>query len=142
MSWVFAGSSGSAPTISYAVPQLNSGGCVTEIKLHRPAEVEQVLRWAEVYVEGIDRYPDFEPIKVILHGPELRVFDRKYYQQYKELAGLAARLEAFNVIDVQVCEVRMAGDGILMGDSPSSIESAPFGAAEEERLLKRGCQYF
>ena len=140
--WVLAESPESAPAISYAVPQVNSGGYVAEIKLHTAAEVEQMLRRAEVYINDIDQYPNFEPIKVILHGPELRVFDRKNYQEYKELVGLAARLEAFNVIDVQVCEERMIKDGILMSDLPSFIESVPFGPSEEKRLLKRGYQYF
>lgn len=142
MPLVWADSVGSAPSIRYAVPQVGSVGYVAEIKLHTPAEVEQMLRRAELYVENLDQYPNFEPIKIILHGPELRVFDRKNYQEYKDLVGLAARLEAFNVIDVQVCEVRMLQDGIQMSDLPSFIEPVPFGPAEEKRLLKRGYQYF
>ena len=133
---------GEPPSITYAVPQASSGGYLAKISLHTPAEVEQMLRRAEVYIENIDQYPDFEPIRVILHGPELRIFDRRNYKEYKEIVGLAARLEAFNVIDVQVCEVQMMQEGIQMSDLPAFVESVPYGPAEEDRLLRRGYQYF
>ena len=72
----------------------------------------------------------------------MRIFDRRNYKEYKEIVGLAARLEAFNVINVQVCEVQMMRDGLQMSDLPAFVESVPYGPAEEERLLKRGYQYF
>ena len=137
-----ADSAEQTPSITYAVPQVTTGGYLAKINLHTPAEVEQMLRRAEIYVENIDQYPDFEPITVILHGPELRIFDRRNYKEYKEIVGLAARLEAFNVINVQVCEEQMMQDGIQMSDLPSFVESVPYGPAEEERLLKQGYQYF
>jgi len=138
----WAESAEQAPSITYAVPQTSTGGYLARISLHTPEEVKQMLLRAETFIENIDQYPDFEPVTVILHGPELRVFDRRNYKEYKEIVGLAARLEAFNVINVQVCEVQMMRDGLQMSDFPAFVESVPYGPAEKERLLKRGYQYF
>jgi len=140
LSW--AESAEQSPAITYAIPQTSTGGYLARLNLHTPAEIEEMLRRAETYIEEFEKYPDFEPITVILHGPELRIFDRRNYNEYKEIVGLAARLEAFNVIDVQVCEVQMMQDGIQMSDLPAFVESVPYGPAEEKRLLKRGYQYF
>lgn len=139
--WLVAESSGSEPTIHYAVPE-GEAVYVAKLNLHTTAEIEQMLKRAEVYVENIEQYPDFEPITVILHGPELRVFDRRNYKEFKEIVGLAARLEAFNIIDVQVCEVQMMQGGISRDDLPAFVEMVPYGPAEEQRLIKRGYQYF
>jgi len=139
--WLFAESSGSEPTIQYAVPE-GETAYVAKLNFHTTAEVEQMLKRAEIYIENIEQYPDFEPITVILHGPELRAFDRRNYKEYKDIVGLAARLEAFNIIDVQVCEVQMMQDGIKRSDLPAFVETVPYGPAEEKRLIKRGYQYF
>lgn len=130
-----------APAIKYAVPEANTG-YVAKLDLHSPAEVEQMLRRAEVFVENLEQYPDFEPITVILHGPELKAFDRRNYKDYKEIVGLAARLVGFNIIIVQACEEQMKRDGILQSNLPAFVETVPYGPAEEKRLLKRGYQYF
>ena len=139
--WLFAETFDSESAIKHAIPQ-GQVAYIAKLNLHTTDEVEQMLRRAEEYVENIEQYPDFEPIAVILHGPELRAFDRRNYSEFKELVGLAARLEAFNIIDVQVCEVQMMQDGITRGDLPAFVQTVPYGPAEEKRLIKRGYQYF
>jgi len=139
--WLFADSSNSEPGIHYAVPK-SKAAYVAKLNFHTAAEVEQMLQRAEIYIENIEQYPDFEPITIILHGPELMAFDRRNYKEYKDIVGLAARLEAFNIIDVQVCEVQMMRDGIKRSDLPAFVETVPYGPAEEKRLIKRGYQYF
>lgn len=131
----------SGPTIKYAVPDREQG-YVAKLNLHNAAEVEQMLRRAEIFVENLEQYPNFEPITVILHGPELQAFDRRNYKEYKDVVGLAARLAAFNIINVQACEVQMKRDGISASDLPAFVETVPYGPAEEKRLLKQGYQYF
>jgi len=59
--------------------------------LHTPEELEEVLQRVEDILDQFEQYPNFEPIEFILHGPELRVFDRKNYARYKHIVGLAAR---------------------------------------------------
>jgi len=139
--WLLAESSDSSPVIKYAIPE-GETAYVVKLKLHTTDEVERMLKRAEKYIENIEKYPDFEPITVILHGHELRAFDRRNYNEFKDLVGLAARLEAFNIIDVQVCEVQMMQDGITRGDLPAFVQTVPYGPAEEKRLIKRGYKYF
>lgn len=130
------------PDIKYAVPQDGVSGFVAKIDLHTAEEIEQLLRRAEAYLENVEDYPDADPIAVILHGPELQLFDRRNYSEFKEIVGLAARLDALNVINVQVCEVQMSLQGISINDLPHFVESIPYGPGEEVRLLKKGYQYF
>ena len=125
-----------------AIPEESVTGYVARIRLHTPEELKAVFEKAELLVAGGDKFPDFDPITVILHGPELQVFARKNYSIYKHIVELAARLEAFKVIDVRVCEVQMERDGIKSGDLPAFIDTVPYGPAEEQRLLNKGYQYF
>lgn len=130
------------PSLKYAVPQIGSQGFVAKIDLHTAEEIEQLLKRAEAYLENAEVYPDADPIAVILHGPEVQLFNRRNYSKFKDIVGLAARLDALNVINVQVCEVQMLEEGISINDLPHFVESIPYGPAEEERLLKKGYQYF
>lgn len=130
------------PALRNAIPEDRAAGYVARIRLHTADEIKEVLEKAQKYVDGSEKFPDFDPIAVILHGPELRVFARENYQMYKGIVELAARLEAFNVIDVRVCEVQMQRDGIKTGDLPAFVDTVPYGPAEEQRLLKRGYKYF
>lgn len=120
----------------------NAKNYVAQIQLHTPEELESLLSRVDEYVEKGVKFPSDDPIAVILHGPELQVFDRKNYQKYKHIVSMAARLEAFNVIDVRVCEVQIQLDGVNRGDLPAFVDSVPYGPAEVDRLLKKGYEYF
>ena len=103
-------------SLKNAVPEQREAGYVARIRLHTPEELKAVFEKAEMLVADGEKFPDFDPITVILHGPELKVFSHKNYKTYKHIVELAARLEAFKVIDVRVCEVQMERDGIQAGD--------------------------
>lgn len=130
------------PSLKNAIPEDQSAKYVAQIRLHTPEEIKAVLEKAQALVDKGEKFPDFDPIAVILHGPEIKVFARQNYQMYKTIVELAARLEAFNVIDVRVCEEQMAEDGIKKGDLPAFVDTVPYGPAEEQRLLKKGYTYF
>lgn len=115
---------------------------IAQIQLHTPEELDSLFSRVEEYVEKGNKFPSYQPIAVILHGPELQVFDRKNYQKYKHIVSMAARLEAYNVIDVQVCEIQIEREGVSRGDLPAFVDSVPFGPAEVDRLLKKGYEYF
>lgn len=135
-------SDGEKPDLKYAVPQEGVAGYVARIELHTVEEIEQLLKRAEAYLENADAYPESDPIAVILHGPEVQLFNKLNYSKFKDIVGLAARLDALNVINVQVCEVQLLEEGLSISDLPHFVESVPYGPAEEERLLKKGYQYF
>jgi intracellular sulfur oxidation DsrE/DsrF family protein len=115
----------------------NAGGYVARILNDSPDEVASALARAEaLYLEG--KLPQgAQPIAIILHGPEVEIFFKDKYEEYKSIVDLAARLSAFGVVDVRVCETQTG----IMGRARSSIHpfigTVPFGPTEVRRLLER-----
>lgn len=114
---------------------VNLGGYVARILNDSPEEVADALERAEkLYLDG--KFPQgATPLSIILHGPEVEIFFKDNYDEYKKIVDLAARLSAFGVVDVSVCETQ-AG---IMGRERSSIHpfigTVPFGPTEVKRLL-------
>jgi intracellular sulfur oxidation DsrE/DsrF family protein len=116
---------------------VNPLGYVARINSDSPEEVSDALKRAEtLYLEG--KLSELtSPLAIVLHGPEVEIFFKDKYEQYKDIVDLAARLNAFGVIDVRVCETQ-AG---IMGRNRSSVYSfigtVPFGPSEIKRLLNQ-----
>lgn len=114
---------------------LNPSGYLARIQNDSPEEVANALRRAEtLYLSG--QFPQgVDPIALVLHGPEVEIFFKDNYGEYKEIVDLAARLSAFGVVKVSVCETQSG----IMGRSRSSIHSfigtVAFGPSEVKRLL-------
>lgn len=115
---------------------------MADIELHTPEEIEEVLLRAEKYVDAYKKFPQSSPIVFILHGDEAEVFRKENYQKYKELVDLAARLEAYNVVDIKVCEMWMKNNNMEPGDVPAFIDTVSFGPWEEFKLKRKGYTYF
>ncbi len=114
---------------------ISSNGYVARILNDSPEEVADALERADkLYSEG-KLSQNANPIAIILHGPEVEIFFKDKYEEYKKIVDLAAKLSAFGVVDVRVCETQ-AG---IMGRERSSIHSfigtVPFGPTEVKRLL-------
>ena len=71
---------------------------------------------------------------LVLHGPEVEFFSIRNYDRYKDIVDQAARLDAFDVVDVRICQTMIGARGIQRTDIPSFIEQVPFGPGEVERL--------
>jgi len=112
------------------------------IAIHSTEELRGLLEKAEKIANGETQYNTDEPIAVVLHGEEIKAFLRSNYRDNKELVDLAARLDAFNVIDVKVCRRWMGANGIAEGDLPPFLEAVPWGAGERKRLQQAGYAYF
>lgn len=112
------------------------------IVLHTLPELEQLLIQAEEISSNEDQYNLSEPIAVVLHGEEIRAFIRSNYRMNKELIDRAARLDAFKVIDLKVCQRWMGKNGIMVTDLPAFLDQVPFGADEKESLQRSGYAYF
>lgn len=114
------------------------------IALHTLEELKQLLVQAEMIAndEASSEYDTDDPISVVLHGEEIKAFVRSNYRNNKALVDLAARLDAFNVIEVKVCKRWMGANGIMESQLPPFIEPVPFGLGERERLQKAGYAYF
>lgn len=120
-----------------------ASGYLAQLDTASPDGLQMALRRAEVLFLNGRLQGQMSPASFVLHGPEVSVFFRDNYQQHKGLVDLAARLSAFGVIDIQVCETQT---GVLGRDRTHLmpfVGTVPFGPAEEERLIQReGYVYF
>lgn len=111
---------------------------VFDVSVDSVEELETILeRAAELSDRPRPRQSPPE-IVLVLHGQEIRYFDIANYEQHKRVVDLAARLDAFNIIDIRMCQSRLSTLGLERGDVPAFIELVPFGPGEVERLRKQG----
>lgn len=111
--------------------------------LHSPSEVQGALLRAKTLLDQGLVDVDDPPIAFILHGPEVSIFLRENYEQYREIVDLAAQLSAFNVVDMKVCRTRLGSLGETEQQLVPFVGTVPLGAAEVKRLLNdEGYVYF
>lgn len=75
---------------------------------------------------------------LVLHGPEVEFFSIQNYEQYRDIVDQAARLDAFDVVDLRICQTMIGARGIERTDIPSFIEQVPYGPGEVQRLQQEG----
>lgn len=115
---------------------------IAQIQAHSIAEIETLMTRAEIVVDKVLQGERVEPVQFVLHGEEVRFFFRRNYTQNKALVDRAARLEAFNVIDIKVCETWMRVNNEGLGELYPFVGTIPLGPAEERRLVSEGYLYF
>lgn len=125
------------PLFAFAQASLPSNGYLARINNDSPEEVADALKRAEmIYKEGL-LPKDADPIAIVLHGPEVEVFFKDKYDEYKNIVDLAQRLSELGVVDVRVCETKTG----ILGRSRSSIHpfigTVNFGPSEVDRLLRQ-----
>ncbi|NIB39023.1 acyl-CoA transferase [Pseudomaricurvus alkylphenolicus] len=110
-------------------------GYLARIELNTPQELLQALKRAEtLFMEG--RFQGMlPPATLVVHGPEVAVFFRQSYLENRELVDLAAKLSAFRVVDIRVCETRMGVLGRDRSELYPFISTVPFGPDEVNRLI-------
>ncbi len=112
-----------------------AGGYLARLHTSSPAELEAALVRAEELFFGAGAGGEFEPVAFVLHGPEVAVFFKDNYRQYKRIVDLAARLSAFEVLEIKVCETRMGVLGRNRSVLQPFVDTVPFGPREIDRLL-------
>lgn len=122
---------------TWAEPDLN----IAILHAHTAEELSDLLDEAEAWANARDNYPD-QPIAIVLHGDEAKPFVKQNYKQYSSLVDKAAKLDAFNVVDIKICEAWMGYNGIKREQLPPFVDTVPFGPAEEQRLIDAGYQQF
>jgi len=115
---------------------------VANLERHTPDELYSAFLKADGLLESADTYPEFEPVVFVLHGDEANIFVRNNYRKYKNMVDLAARLDAFGVIDIKICEYWMSANDVERRDFPAFVETIPYGPTEEIRLVEEGYIYF
>lgn len=114
---------------------------LAQLHAHTPEELASILDQAETWANGRSEYPN-QPIAIVLHGNEANAFVKQNYSMYRALVDKAARLDAFNVVDIKICETWMGINQVRREQLPPFIDTVPFGPGEEKRLLKAGYQRF
>ena len=111
---------------------------VLDISVHTLEELRVLFDRAEQL--AMTPRPEGEEASVILvlHGPEVEFFSIKNYEKYKDIVDQAARLDAFDVVDVKICQAMLSIQGVAREDIPSFIEQVPFGQGEVDRLIQEG----
>ena len=109
---------------------------LTRIELHSAEELNGALMRAEELF-ATDRFKagTDAPVVFVLHGPEARTLLNSEYKLNKSLVDLAARLSAFQIVDVRVCKTWMGGEGIVENQLPPFVSTVPYGPEEKRRLL-------
>ncbi|WP_132704029.1 hypothetical protein [Reinekea marinisedimentorum] len=121
---------------------LESPSYVAQIQAHTGEELTEILRRIDNLYERGERYPQSNPVALVLHGDEANLFLRQNYSENKEIVDLAARLDAFNAIDIQVCETWMGFSSVPRTELPAFVDTVPYGPAAEKALLEQGYEYF
>lgn len=114
---------------------------LVQLNAHTPAELSRILDSAEKWSEMHDGYID-QPIAVVLHGNEAKAFLKQNYKQYQSLVDQAAKLDAFNVVDIQICERWMGSNEVSRDQLPPFIETVTYGPERIESLIQSGYQSF
>ncbi|MGI9289609.1 MAG: hypothetical protein ACR2P1_29860 [Pseudomonadales bacterium] len=114
------------------------------IELHTAEQLYSVLKRADkLFSNGDFQAGRSPPVAFILHGAEAKALQQSKYQQNKALVDLAARLSAFQVVDIKVCETWMKGQKIDATMLPPFIGTVPNGPKEQKRLMEeQGYVYF
>lgn len=121
-----------------AASEATGSGLIADIVVHTPDAVLDVLERLDEIASSAEGFPAHEPVVMVLHGDEAETFTRANYPMYKEAVDRAARLEAFGLLDVRVCEQWMRNEGVRQSDLPSFVDTVPDGMSEELRLERAG----
>ena len=91
-------------------------------------------------LEGqLDRgLPMTDPVVVILHGSEATSFTSTGYNSNRMLVDQAARLSAYRLIDVRMCETWMQENEVTPTDLPAFVKTVRYAPEEIERLEADG----
>ena len=101
-------------------------------------QIKELLNRAEQLSGSAPLEQSSTNIVMVIHGPNVVLFDQKNYQKNKELVDLAARLEAFNIIDFKICQTAATMRGIESNSFHSFLEVIPIAPTEINRLVKKG----
>ena len=105
---------------------------------HSTQDLKDLLTRAdEIAQTSLEHFDDLE-IALVIHGPTVEMFMEKNYEKNKELVDLAAKLDAFNVIDLKICEKSLSSRGVSQDEIPSFIEPVPYAPDEIKRLTEEG----
>ena len=119
-------------------PEIENKSYLFDVSDHSIEELEAILVRAE---EVSQAHPeDFEDLEIVMviHGPDIDWFTHQNHEHNRQLIDLAARLDAYDIIDMKVCEKTMQIRGVEQDDLPAFIEPVPYGPIEIKQRISAG----
>ncbi len=111
---------------------------LADVKLQSADELEEMLRRVEMMMEqGGLSLSASNPVVFLLHGPEALSFFKTNYKKNKELADLAAKLSAYGVADINVCETWMGSKRLDKNDLLPFVSTVPYAPESVKQLVEK-----
>ena len=133
--WVFLLAFMLPTTPLHILAEPKEEGYVFSVTVRSAEQLDIVLDRAEDLRELFN--PDeHNKIAIVLHGDELRLFQKDNYRLNQSVVDRARLLDQDNIIDIKACQTMMRILEIEPSELPGFIEQVPFAPAEIERLEK------
>ena len=117
--------------------QTESMNYLGRIELNDPEAVANALERAEdFYFKQGKNVEKYSPVVLVIHGSEVGIFFKENYQRYQSIVDLAAKLTAFKVVDIRVCETSANNLGFDVKTLFPFVSTVPYGPAEVVRLIE------
>ena len=117
------------------VTETKSKGYLARIGYNDPGQLNEALERIKDYFEETGSEGSIPPITMVVHGPEVEIFEQTNYETYKPIVDKAAELSALGVLDIAVCETRVRYRGLDADKVYAFVDKVPFGPSEVNRLL-------
>ncbi|MDB4456284.1 DsrE family protein [bacterium] len=109
---------------------------LADISIHTPQELFDILERADTLLEnGTYSVADSSPVVFLLHGDEARILFKAQYENNKSIVDLAAKLSAFNVVDIKVCDIWMQKNNLYSNDLQPFVGIVGNAITETKRLV-------
>jgi len=110
-----------------------STGYVFDITVQNEDQLSAIFKRAEK-LQGQFSENEHGRITLVLHGQELRLFQKSNYPQAMSIVDKARELDKQNLIDIKACQTAMDFYQIEQSELPDFIEQVPLAPVEIERL--------
>ena len=107
-----------------------------EVSPHGRDDLQALMTTLEGHLE--QGLPMTDPVVVVLHGSEANSFTSAGYRNNRMLVDQAARLSAYRLLDVRMCETWMQENQVAPEDLPAFVKTVRFAPEEIERLESEG----
>jgi len=115
---------------------LDVPGYVFGVTVRSAQQLDVILERADSLRELFN--PDqHSRIAIVLHGEELRLFQKENYSANQSMIEKARLLDQAQVIDIKACQTMMRDLDIQQSELPTFIEQVPLGPAEIDRLTRQ-----
>lgn len=108
-------------------------GYVFDITVQNERQLDAILKRADK-LKGQFSPNDHGRIALVLHGQELKLFQKSNYKEFKGIVDKVRLLDQLNLVDVKACQTALDFYKIDQSELPGFIEQVPLAPVEIDRL--------